>query len=139
MNTNTNPEVLLAMLGVCLVWAQKITCFILAYLTIRLGYNLLVKGVSGEFKFNASLSGAKADLTSASPGLLFVLLGILLAAYAIQVDKSITLTPAQGAAAAPPSFPLPSTTTGDSAVSKRPKTTDSARTSKRSASGTRGD
>ena len=46
------------------------------YLIVRLGYNLLVKGVTGEFRFKGEwFKGAKADLVSVSPGLLFALFG----------------------------------------------------------------
>ncbi len=56
----------------------KITVLIIGYLIVRLGYDLLVKGVKGEFKFKGNFSGVKADLASASPGLLFLLLGVIL-------------------------------------------------------------
>lgn len=72
---------------------MKIVCFILGYLTVRLGYQLIKSGVKGEFKFSASFGGSKADLASVSPGLLFVLLGVGLVAYAIGVDKFVKLTP----------------------------------------------
>jgi|RhiMetdeSRZDD1v2_1073273.scaffolds.fasta_scaffold251112_3 hypothetical protein len=71
------------------VFAMKITCFLLAYLTIRLGHSLIVAGVKGEFKFSANFAGAKADLASVSPGLLFVVLGIALAVFAIRVEKPV--------------------------------------------------
>jgi len=74
-----------------LIIAMKIVCFILGYLTIRLGYELIASGVKGDFKFSASLGGVKADLASVSPGLLFVLLGTLLIGYAIHVDKEANL------------------------------------------------
>ena len=70
---------------------MKIVCFILGYLIISLGYKLIVSGVKGEFKFSANLGGFKTDLASVSPGLLFVLLGVLLIGYAIHVDKTVTL------------------------------------------------
>lgn len=70
---------------------MKIVCFILGYLTIRLGHQLIASGVKGEFKFSANLGGAKADLASVSPGLLFVLLGVLLIGYAIYVEKGVTM------------------------------------------------
>ena len=70
---------------------MKIVCFILGYLTVRLGYKLIRDGVKGEFKFSASFGGTKADLASVSPGLLFVLLGVGLVGYAIYVDKSVDL------------------------------------------------
>jgi hypothetical protein len=71
---------------------MKIVCFILGFLTVRLGYQLIKEGVKGEFKFSASFGGSKADLASVSPGLLFVLLGVGLVGYAISVDKSVKLT-----------------------------------------------
>lgn len=70
-----------------LVILMKIVCFTFGYMTIRLGYQLIASGVKGEFKFSANLGGAKADLASVSPGLLFVLLGVFLIGYAIYVDK----------------------------------------------------
>ena len=70
-----------------LIIFMKIVCFILGYLTIRLGYLLISSGVTGQFKFSAKLAGAQADLASVSPGLLFVLLGVLLIGYAIYVEK----------------------------------------------------
>lgn len=72
---------------------MKIVCFILGYLTVRLGYKLIRAGVQGEFKFSASIGGTKADLASVSPGLLFVLLGVGLVGYAIYVEKTVKLTP----------------------------------------------
>ena len=77
---------LLAFIAVILM---KIVCFVLGYLTIRLGHDLIARGVAGEFKFSASFSGAKADLASVSPGLLFVLLGVGLIAYAMYVEKEV--------------------------------------------------
>ena len=76
-----------------LLVAMKVSCFILGYLIVRLGYDLIASGVKGEFKFSASLGGAKADLASISPGLLFVLLGVFLIGYAIHVEKEIVFTP----------------------------------------------
>ena len=86
-----------------LVVFMKIVCFILGYLTIRLGYKLIDAGVKGSFKFSASLGGAKADLASVSPGLLFVLLGVFLIGYAIYVNKAFVFTPvASGSVSAEP-------------------------------------
>jgi hypothetical protein len=74
-----------------LIIAMKIVCFIIGYLIIRLGYNLISSGIKGEFKFSGKIGGYKADLVSASPGLLFVLLGVLLICYTIFVHKEIEL------------------------------------------------
>ncbi len=72
----------------CLVVLLKLTCFVIGYLTIRLGYKLILAGVKGEFSFSAEYSGKKAALVSSSPGLLFVLLGIILVAYAMFLTKT---------------------------------------------------
>lgn len=93
-----------------LIILMKIVCFVLGYLTVRLGYVLIASGVKGEFKFAATMGGAKADLASVSPGLLFVLLGVLLIGYAIYVEKATTLTlpsAALNASPAPPKPPVP--------------------------------
>jgi hypothetical protein len=74
-----------------MVIVMKIVCFILGYFTIRLGYKLITSGVKGEFKFSAKLGGAKTDLASVSPGLLFVLLGVFLIGYAMYIDKGVEL------------------------------------------------
>jgi len=73
-----------------LIVLLKVVCFILGYLTVRLGYLLISSGAKGEFKFSARVSGASADLVSVSPGLLFLLLGIFLIGFAINVDKGVT-------------------------------------------------
>jgi len=73
-----------------LIVLLKIVCFILGYLTVRLGYQLISSGAKGEFKFSARVSGAGADLVSVSPGLLFLLLGIFLIGVAMTVDKGVT-------------------------------------------------
>ncbi|MEF8733343.1 MAG: hypothetical protein V5B40_16005 [Candidatus Accumulibacter meliphilus] len=71
------------LLKLALVWAGvKI---------VQMGNDLLRRGVSGEFKFNASLSGAKADLASASPGLLFALLGAIVLIAAVVIEKPASI------------------------------------------------
>jgi hypothetical protein len=82
---------LVYLVSLSLVILMKIVCFILGYLTIRLGYQLMASGVKGDFKFNTSLVGFKADLASVSPGLLFVLLGILLIGFAVYIDKPVNV------------------------------------------------
>ena len=81
----------LYLISFSLIIVMKITCFILGYKIIRLGYNLITAGVKGEFKFSSDFVGFKADLTSLSPGLLFVLLGVLLMIVAIYINKTVTL------------------------------------------------
>lgn len=70
-----------------LLFALKALCLLLGYGVVRMGASLLREGVRGEFKFHGSLPGAKSDLVSASPGLLFLLLGIWLIAFAMWVKK----------------------------------------------------
>lgn len=82
----------LYLISYSLVIIMKITCFTLGYKIIKLGYNLILAGIKGEFKFSSQFVGFKADLTSLSPGLLFVLLGVLLMMVAIYINKNVTLT-----------------------------------------------
>lgn len=72
----------------------KLVVILLAYKTIKLGYDLLLKGVKGDFQFSGGVSGYKADLRSASPGLLFVFLGCAIMAIAIieKFPQEITKT-----------------------------------------------
>jgi tetratricopeptide (TPR) repeat protein len=80
-------EELLFLISDSQVTLLKIVSFTLGYLTIRLGYNLITSGTKGEFKFSAEWEGAKAVLASFSPGLLFVLLGIILIGFTMKIDK----------------------------------------------------
>jgi hypothetical protein len=88
MTFNITPEILV-MINLIFLFILKIIVFILGYLTIRVGANLLREGIKGDFKFNAGFSGAKADLQSGSPGLLFTLLGIILIGFAMAYNKEI--------------------------------------------------
>lgn len=74
-----------------LVVLEKVVCLILGYLTVRLGHQLIASGAKGEFKFTGRIAGAKADLVSVSPGLLFVLLGVFLMSFAMFVEKGVEL------------------------------------------------
>lgn len=99
------------LLTFAMIVIEKIVCIILGYLTIRLGYQLMISGIKGEFKFSAKLSGVTTDLASVSPGLLFVLLGSLLIGFALFVDKKASTEEKSDAAgevtAAPAPAPLP--------------------------------
>ncbi len=90
-----------------MVIVMKIVCFILGYLTIRLGYELIASGVKGEFKFSAQLGGAKAALAGMSPGLLFVFLGVFLIGYAIYVEKGVELKRMPLSQIEKPAVPIP--------------------------------
>jgi hypothetical protein len=69
---------------------MKIVCFIISYKVVKLGYQLISAGVKGEFKFSSNFIGFKADLASISPGLLFVLLGVMFMVVAVYVTKNVT-------------------------------------------------
>jgi hypothetical protein len=99
----------LAFINLVLLFFLKVTLFLLGYLVVRLGYRLLDAGVKGEFKFQAAWSGLRADLASASPGLLFLLLGVVLMGYAMGVSKIVELDIQGPADLAPPApvFPDP--------------------------------
>lgn len=65
----------------------KLAVLVIGYLIARLGHDLLIKGVSGDFKFRTEFKGAKADLVSASPGLFFILMATILIAIGVIKDK----------------------------------------------------
>lgn len=65
----------------------KLAVLFVGYLIARLGYDLLVKGVSGDFKFKTEIQGTKADLVSASPGIFFILMAAILIAVGVLKDK----------------------------------------------------
>lgn len=69
----------------------KLVCFYLGYSIVKLGYNLITQGVRGEFKFFAEYTKLKGGLISASPGLLFLLLGVILIGYAMNIKKEVSL------------------------------------------------
>lgn len=65
----------------------KLAVLFVGYLFAKLGHNLLITGVSGEFKFKAEMNGVRADLISASPGIFFILMATILIAVGIIKDK----------------------------------------------------
>ncbi len=67
--------------------AFKLTVLLVGYLIAKLGHDLLIKGVTGEFKFKAEIKGTKADLMSASPGIFFIFLAVVLMAIGVIKDK----------------------------------------------------
>lgn len=92
-------------LDLLLIWMLKCVALILGYLCVRLGHQLLFAGVKGEFQFSAKGFGASTTLKAVSPGLLFVLLGVLLMIYAVAVNKVVDVSmPANTTA---PEVPLP--------------------------------
>ena len=65
----------------------KLAVLFVGYLIAKLGHDLLIKGVSGEFKFHTEIKGTKADLVSASPGIFFILMATILIAVGVIKDK----------------------------------------------------
>ncbi len=65
----------------------KLAVLFVGYLIARLGHDLLIKGVTGEFKFHTDIKGTKADLASASPGVFFILMATVLIAIGVIKDK----------------------------------------------------
>ncbi len=95
----------LAAVNLVLLFLLKALALVLGYLCVRLGQQLISSGAKGEFKFSAEGLGAKTNLVSISPGLLFVLLGICLMIYSVAVDKIVKVGPQ--AAAEAPEVPFP--------------------------------
>ncbi len=67
--------------------AFKLAVLFVGYLIAKLGHDLLIKGVTGQFKFHTNFQGARADLVSASPGVFFILMATILIAIGILKDK----------------------------------------------------
>lgn len=84
-----SEEFLFAIYTGALILAIKLAALACGYFSVRMGYHLISAGVEGKFQFKAEWKGAKADLASVSPGLLFVLLGCWLCGFALYVDKPI--------------------------------------------------
>lgn len=70
----------------------KITAFIIGYKIAKLGYETLIKGITGELDFGFS-SGTmiSTKLKSASPGTFFVLLGAAIIAWGLFISKPFEL------------------------------------------------
>ena len=65
----------------------KLVVLFVGYLIAKLGHDLLIKGVTGEFKFQTKFKESTADLVSASPGLFFILMATILISIGILKDK----------------------------------------------------
>lgn len=89
MTVNLELEKEIIFYTTTLVFILKIVVFILGFLIVKMGYSLIRDGVKGSFKFTTETKGIKGALESSSPGLLFVLLGIILIGYAIFLDKGV--------------------------------------------------
>jgi hypothetical protein len=63
------------------LWLRQLIVFVAVIggiYSIFLGYRLLIKGITDEFKLKSDLKGFKADLVSVSPGLFFALIGLII-------------------------------------------------------------
>jgi len=65
----------------------KLSVLLVGYLISKLGYELLIKVISGEFKFKANGQRSKADVASASFSIFFIFLGAALIFIAVFKDK----------------------------------------------------
>jgi len=72
-------------------FSMKYLALVLGFGIVFLGYKLLKAGVKGEFTFRGEWLNNNVDLASASPGLLFVLLGVILMSYAIFSERYINI------------------------------------------------
>lgn len=77
--------------AIFLGFALKTIIFVLGFLTVKMGHTLIRDGVKGSFKFSTETKGIKGALQSSSPGLLFVLLGVFIMAYALFQHKGVQL------------------------------------------------
>jgi hypothetical protein len=83
----TNQAIWYHVITVGTLLTFKLAVLLVGYLIAKLGYQLLLKGVTGEFKFQTEFKGAKADLASVSPGLFFILMAAILIAVGVIKDK----------------------------------------------------
>ena len=70
------------------VLAFKITTLVVGCKITKLGYDLMLKGITGGFKFTGEYAGIKGGLISSSPGLLFLLLGVVLLCIGVMNEAS---------------------------------------------------
>lgn len=63
----------------------SIGAFSVSALTIFLGYNLFILGVTGGFHFSSNMGSITLDLISAAPGLGFALFGMIISWKALSV------------------------------------------------------
>lgn len=100
----------LSLIAVTYSCTIKLVGFFLGYRIVVLGATLLRDGITGQFTFSADLKGAKADLASASPGLLFLLLGAILIGIVLFVPKTSSFSSGTVGVetSKPPTVPIPS-------------------------------
>lgn len=91
----TTPGIWYHAITVISLVSFKLAVLVVGYFIAKLGYQLLVKGVTGEFKFRTEFKGTKADLVSASPGIFFIAMATIMIAIAIIKDKPFETTVTQ--------------------------------------------
>lgn len=117
-----DQSVILHLTTVLSVLTFKIAALIVGYLIVKLGYILLRKGITGGFSFKGNFQGFSADLVSASPGLLFLLLGVVLLSIAVIKDKPFSTKVSLGSEGSLSVTSAPSTRPSlDLPASERPK------------------
>jgi hypothetical protein len=79
------------LISISFIWSYKIIALIIGFLFAKLGYKLLIKGITGEFKFSTEFKGAKADLISVSPGTFFILMGAII--VGVSLYKGLVVEP----------------------------------------------
>lgn len=94
-----------------LITLQKLTLYVIAYLLAKQGQELMKLGITGSLQIDGEDEKKKLSLKTDKPGIAFVILGVVLAVYAVSVDKQvITVYPdtvAKMIDAAPPDAALP--------------------------------
>ena len=91
MDTETLRLVIIAVS----IWSYKVAALVVGYLFTYLGYKLLLKGISGAFKFSAGYKGVTADVISASPGIFFTLAGTIIIAFALYKGFALETAPVE--------------------------------------------
>ena len=66
------------------------------YRIARLGHDMLLKGVTGQFDFKTEFRGGKAALVSASPGIFFILMAVALISVSIFKESIVTSSTSAG-------------------------------------------
>ena len=84
--------ILYRLVDVLPLWSFRILSLVIGYCIVRIGYKLILSGVKGEFKFSSDFKGIKAGLVGSSPGLLFLLLGVLLMISAVMDSEKLPNT-----------------------------------------------
>lgn len=85
--TGIDPALSLHIVTAGSILIFKLGVLIVGYLIARLGYQLLLQGIRGEFKFQGKYRETTLDLISASPGIFFIFLATVLLVVGVLKDK----------------------------------------------------